>query len=89
LQRKPYPRLIRRVALTGSAAAGDCAIRLKLDGKDISGIIRNSRTGLIPLQNQDFRILNKVVPPNVAIQAIIETASSTNPMALHIEIFPE
>lgn len=72
-------RNIRSMALTGSAAAGDSAVALKIGNIEVARKF-NSATGF---PTRDHLVpVNRTVPANSEIGAIVVDAPATNPLNL-------
>jgi len=67
------------MALTGSAAAGDAAVALKIGNIEIARKF-NSATGF-PTRDHLVSV-GRTVPPNSEIAAIVVDAPATNPLNL-------
>jgi len=78
------PRVIRAVALTGSAAAGDSAIDIKVGNRTVVTIF-NTATGFPTNDAAKFDTLYNV-PSGQAVSAIVIDAPATNPLNLLIDI---
>lgn len=86
---RSYPRFISRVAFTGSAAAGDSAIVLKVSGQDVSGgPIYVSRTGAVVADLADWIPINAVIPAGEPLAVVIYDATATNIGYVHLDISP-
>lgn len=83
LEIMPYFRLINRIAVTGSAAAGDAAIDLWL-GNTFVGRYYNTSTGTAPVEAKDYKPVGWGLLASEPIVVKIADASGTN--ILHIEI---
>lgn len=79
------PRHIKRLALTGSAAAGDAAIDLFL-GNLYVGTYYNTSTGTAPVEAKDFVGVGYVVAPGEPISAIISDAGATNVLQIALDV---
>jgi len=84
-----YPRQIRRIAVLGSAAAGDCGIRLFLGQSDL-GLYYNTSAGasVAPVEAKDWIPVNWVAEANEPIRVMIADASGTNVMKVFVETAP-
>lgn len=80
-------RQIVGIALVGSAAAGDMAVDLYVDGQRKGNYI-NSSTGVVVDMDKDFIAMDTYVPANALIEAIITDAGGTNPAMLTLEFGP-
>lgn len=77
MNRYPKARVIKGVALVGSAAAGDMGVEIVVGGVK-QGRFMNSNTGLAVKNSEDLKVTDIFVPPNAQIQAIIFDAGGTN-----------
>jgi hypothetical protein len=75
-------RILRSIACTGSAAAGDSKIDLMVDNFKV-GSFFNLATGF-PTLDHRFK-LNNWVPVGSAISLIVVDAPATNPLNVQIE----
>lgn len=82
--RQPMGRRLTNLALTGSAAAGDCIVELMINGRAI-GRFANTSTGLVADRTKDFRAVNAYVRANELIQVFVRDAADTNPIVLEME----
>lgn len=80
------PRVLKRVALTGSAVIGDTLVRLMKGAVEI-GTMHNSAL-LTPQANRDFIDYNEVIPGGVQIYAIVVDAPATSIIYLMLELVP-
>lgn len=76
------PRVIRAVALRGSAAAGDSAISIVVNQTEVARIF-NTNTGFP--NRDDLVAIGARIPANSEISAVIVDAPATNPLNLLIE----
>ena len=82
----PYPRYIKKVAVTGSSAAGNAAVDLYL-GQTFIGTFYNTSTGTAPVEAKDYRMIGWTVDGGERVVVKIRTASTTN--ILHVEVVTE
>lgn len=82
----PGPRIITRVALTGSAAVGDASIDLYIEDTMVAQII-NTRLGLAP-NEEDMVPQALPVPATARIRALVHTAMGTNHGSLVLDTVP-
>lgn len=85
LRRRSYPRVITSVATAGSAAAGDTAFDLKVNGAKLASFT-NRATGW-PTNDHKQRVAI-AVPANALIEAEITDAALTNPINVEVESVP-
>lgn len=78
-------RVLRRLALTGSAAAGDAAIDLFI-GNLYVGTYYNTSTGTAPVEAKDYIKVDYVVEPGEPINCIISDAGATNVLQVAVEM---
>lgn len=72
-------RNLRAIALTGSAAAGDAAVAIKIGNVEVARKF-NSATGF---PTRDHLVpVNRTIPPNSEVGAIVVDAPATNPLNL-------
>lgn len=83
-QSAPRFRVVKRVALVGSAAAGD-AVEDFFIGTTYAGTYRNTATGNAPLEARDWISVGIVAEPNEALNLRLVTAPTTNAMRFFIE----
>ena len=76
-KRAPYPRIIRGLALKGSAAAGDTIADVYIDSI-FSGRFFNSGTGFPNMD--DLKPVGQRVPAGAEISLPVTDASATNPI---------
>lgn len=76
-------RVIRAVALTGSAAAGDTQIRILVNNHEVATVF-NSGTGF---PNRDaLKRVGARVPAGSEIAALVVDAPATNPINLQLDL---
>ena len=85
LRRRNYPRVITSLAVAGSAAAGDTAFDLKVNGAKVASF-SNRATGW-PTNDHKQRIAIPV-PANALLEAEITDAALTNPVNVEMETVP-
>lgn len=78
------PRVLRAIGLTGSAAAGDSAVDIKV-GNAIVASLYNSATGF-PTNDAAKFPTSYHVPAGVPISAIVTDAPVTNPLNFLIDV---
>lgn len=83
MQQAAWPRRIRGVGLTGSAAAGDTICRLAVGTLEV-GNIYNQTTGF-PAANAAMFMIGAYVPPNQEVHVFVVDAPGTNPINLVID----
>lgn len=76
-RRTPYRRVLRGLALKGSAAAGDTAVDLFVDGV-FSGRFYNTGTGFPNMD--DVKPTSIIVPPSAEVSLIVVDAPVTSPI---------
>ena len=77
-------RVLRGCALTGSAAAGDTVVDIKVGNRTIATLY-NTGTGF-PTQDASFFKTSYRVPPGAPISAIVTDAPATNPINLLLDV---
>lgn len=78
-------RILRRAALSGSAAAGDSRVSLTVGGVPV-GRLFNVGTGF-PQSDRDMRSMGDAfIPAGEALSALVEDAPVTNPLNLLVEV---
>lgn len=84
-----YPRLVKRIAVVGSAAAGDAAVDLFL-GATFIGRYYTTVAGAAPaiLEARDWLPVNWVVDAAEPVVIKISDAGLTNVIVAHIETDP-
>lgn len=75
------PRVITGIALTGSAAADDTVVELKV-GNTLVAVLRNITTG--NPTNDHIQPLNAGVPIGAPIQLTVTDAPATNPIIVRL-----
>ena len=85
LRRRNFPRVIIAVAAAGSAAAGDTAFDLKVNGNKVGAFV-NRATGW-PTNDHKERVAIPV-PANALVEAEITDAATTNPINVEVESVP-
>ena len=83
-QSSPRIRVIKRVALVGSAAAGDAVLDFFI-GTTYAGTYRNTATGNAPLEARDWISVGMGAEPNEPLNLRLITAPTTNAMRFFIE----
>lgn len=78
------PRVLRAVGLTGSAAAGDAAVDIKVANRVVSSLF-NSATGFPAADSAKFDT-SFAVPAGSPVSVIITDAPATNPINLLIDV---
>jgi hypothetical protein len=86
-ERREFPRVLKAVALTGSAAAGDAEVEIYI-GDAYVGRITNQRTGSEILDLADWQPIGRRVLPNQKIMARISDAGATNVLVFHFVTLP-
>lgn len=85
LRRRNYNRVITGISVAGSAAAGDTAFDLKVNGAKVMALA-NRATGW---PTNDHKIPTAIrVPANALVEAEITDAAATNPINVEVEIVP-
>jgi len=74
-------RVITKVALAGSAAAGDSAVQLFVEDT-YYGTIKNTTGGAVLAKADDHIPITIPVPAGQQIRAIVSDAATTNPLNL-------
>jgi len=89
LQTAPRPRFVRRIGVTGSAAAGDAAVDM-FYGNVYIGTFYNTTLGanIIPLDAKDMVQVSSNVgmEPNEPLHILIAKVSTTNILAVTLEL---
>jgi len=78
------PRVLRAVGLTGSAAAGDAAVDIKVASRTVSTLF-NSATGFPTADAAKFDTAY-AVPAGSPVSVIVTDAPATNPLNLLIDV---
>jgi len=78
-------RLIENVALTGSAAAGDTEVSIRIASTEIARIF-NTATGFPTQDASKIDLGGALVPAGEPVSAIILDAPATNPINLQIDL---
>lgn len=86
-QFSPRYRQVNRLAVTGSAAAGDGELELSY-GDTFIGLFRNTSTGLAPVENKDFVPVpsDMVCEPQEPLRVVIAVAFNTNVTQVKLEV---
>jgi len=84
IQSQGRARVLRAVGLTGSAAAGDAAVDIKVDNRTVASLF-NTATGF-PLADASKFPTSFAVPPGSAVSVIVTDAPATNPLNLLIDV---
>jgi len=77
-------RVLRALALTGSAAAGDTAVDVKVGNRTVASLF-NSATGF-PTNDASKFPTSYAVPPGSAVSVIVTDAPATNPINLLVDV---
>lgn len=77
-------RVLRAVGLTGSAAAGDAAVDIKVSARTVATLF-NSGTGF-PLADASKFDTQFEVPAGAPVSAIVTDAPATNPLNLLVDV---
>jgi len=77
-------RVLRALALTGSAAAGDAAIDVKVANRTVASLF-NSATGF-PTNDASKFDTQYLVPAGSPVSVIVTDAPATNPLNLLIDV---
>jgi len=77
-------RVIRGLSLTGSAAAGDARVQVKVGATTVATLY-NTATGF-PTQDASTFETQYHVPAGAAISVIVDDAPATNPLNLLIDV---
>ena len=78
-----YARVLSRIAVTGSSAAGNAAVDLYI-GQTFIGTFANTSTGVAPVEAKDYKPVGWIANPSEPVIVKIKTASTSN--ILHVEI---
>jgi len=78
------PRVLRAVGLTGSAAAGDSAVDIKVQARIVSSLF-NSALGFPTADAAKFDTAY-AVPAGAPVSVIVTDAPATNPINLLIDV---
>lgn len=84
MARDPNARVIKGVALVGSAAAGDAVVELVVDGKSL-GKFENTATGTAVDIKRDLKAMDEFVRSNALVQLVVRDAPGTNDVRAMIE----
>lgn len=79
------PRTIESAALTGSAAAGDTKVSLRIGNVEIATLF-NTSTGFPTQDAAKIDLGGAFVPPGEPISAIVTDAPVTNPINIQIDV---
>lgn len=85
LRRRNYARMITSMAVAGSAAAGDTAFDLKVNGAKVATFVNRA---LGWPTNDHRQRLAIPVPANALLEAEITDAATTNPINVEMETVP-
>jgi len=77
-------RVLRSLALTGSAAAGDAAVDVKVANRTVASLF-NTATGFPTADAAKFDT-QYAVPPGSPVSVIVTDAPATNPLNLLIDV---
>ncbi|GAI11650.1 unnamed protein product [marine sediment metagenome] len=72
------PRVLNGIAVTGSAAAGDCEVELYVGMRLVTNIF-NTALGFATRDHVQ-PLVGNFVPPGTKISCIVKTAPGTNPL---------
>lgn len=81
-----YPRVLTRVGLVGSAAAGDCNASILIGGIE-SSKVANTKTGLAP-DNDDMVPILVPVPANAQLEIKMNVQPTTNALGVRVDLTP-
>ena len=84
--RKPYPRILAKVGLTGGASAGDTIVAVMVEDTEVARV-QNTKTGLAP-DNDDMKALNVPIPANALLRALLKDAPNTNNARMTMDTVP-
>lgn len=79
-----HNRILTKVAVTGSAAAGDAELEVS-SGNFYAGRLQNIRTGTVLADEVDWQTMNVPVPAGEPILAKVSDAGATNVLVFHFE----
>lgn len=79
------PRLLNSVALTGSAAAGDTKVSIRVSNVEIAHIF-NTATGFPTQDASKIDLGGAFIPAGAPLQAIVTDAPATNPINIQTDI---
>jgi len=77
-------RTLRAIGLTGSAAAGDAGVDLKVGDRTVASLF-NSATGFPTADSAMFKT-SFFVPAGTPISAVVTDAPATNPLNLLVDL---
>lgn len=77
-------RIIRSLGLTGSAAAGDTSVDIKVGNRTVATLYNNA-TGF-PTADAGKFVTAYNVPPGSPVSAIVTDAPATNPINLLVDV---
>lgn len=77
-------RTLRSVALTGSAAAGDTVVDIKVGNRTVATLY-NTATGF-PTNDASKFDTSYVVPPGSPVSVVVTDAPATNPINLLVDL---
>jgi len=84
IQGSGLARVLRALGLTGSAAAGDAAVDIKVGNRTVASLF-NSDTGF-PKADADTFPTSYAVPAGSNVSVIVTDAPATNPLNLIIDV---
>lgn len=86
-QKSSHNRLIRGFALVGGNAALECVLSVKVN-KVIVATLKNDVTGLLIETHTDWRPISSMlmVPANVELQIVVESAPTVSPIRLLMDL---
>lgn len=79
-----HRRTLRAVGLTGSAAAGDAAVDIKVANRTVASLF-NSATGFPAADSAKFNT-SFLVPAGAPVSIIVTDAPATNPLNALIDV---
>lgn len=86
-ERREFQRLLKAVAVTGSAAAGDAEVEIYI-GDAYVGRIQNVVTGTVVTDLSHWQPINRLIAPNQKLMARISDAGATNVLVFHFITVP-
>jgi hypothetical protein len=84
-EQRTLPRLLRWIAVVGSAAAGDCSIDI-WTGDKYHGTYFNTATGTSYQRNRDQQDVNLLIMPGTPLRLEISDVSLTNAVNVFLDM---
>jgi hypothetical protein len=81
-----YWRTLKKVALTGGNAAGECKIDVKISSTIVVDDMTNSSTGTLTDWLGESYPVNRAIPPNAHLSAKVVSAPTVSPIHIYMQI---